>query len=337
MGPLSESLARSPELFPFALDLRNDTVTLLRFSRAEFENASFLDGRIVAPGRPGRTLRFADLAEAAEAAGLRERCDFIFHLGHVGSTLLSRLLGRHSAIFSLREPAILRTLAQMSGGPPERYLSVFLKLWSRTFEPNARALVKPTSFVSELAENILSRPCAPRALAMIVAPEAYLATILGGANAPAEARTLAPFRLARLEQRLSCRWRLADMSEGETVALGWACEACALAAATEKAGERALIFDFEQFLADPEAGLARAFAHFGVAATPAAIAQIVSGPDMRSYSKAPEHAYDAALRRAVLDEGRREHGDEIRRGLRWLDRAAHEYPQLLQALELFVR
>ncbi|MGH8201069.1 MAG: hypothetical protein ACREVO_12050 [Steroidobacteraceae bacterium] len=39
---------------------------------------------------------------------------------------------------------------------------------------------------------------------------------------------------------------------------------------------------------------------------------------MRSYSKAPEHAYDAALRRRVLESADGEHGAEIRRGMQWL-------------------
>jgi hypothetical protein len=336
MEPLAQSLAASPELFPFALDLRSDTVTLVRLSRAEYEAASFLDGRIADAARPGRALPVADLARAVEDAGLPERCDVIFHLGHVGSTLVSRLLGRHRAVFSLREPAILRTLAQnLDALPPAKYLPVFLKLWSRTFDPGARALIKTTSFVCGLAGEILARPCAPRALAMGVAPEIYLATIFGGANAPAEARALAPQRLARLERRLASRLQTDRFGDGEWVALGWACEATALAAAKQAANDRVLVVDFDRFLDDPEDGLARAFAHFGVAAEPAQIAQILSGPEMRTYSKAPEHAYDTALRRAVLDQGRREHGDEIRRGLHWLEKTAHDHAQLARALAMF--
>ena len=51
MNPLATSLANSPELFPHALDLRRDVVTLLRLSRADYQNASFLDDRIARPGR----------------------------------------------------------------------------------------------------------------------------------------------------------------------------------------------------------------------------------------------------------------------------------------------
>ncbi|HEY3778368.1 MAG TPA: hypothetical protein VGL35_09950 [Rhizomicrobium sp.] len=333
MGPLADSLARSPELFPLALDLRTGMVNLIRLARSDYEQASFLDGRIAAPTRPVRTLPFPDLARAVDEAGLGESCDFIFHLGHVGSTLLSRLLGRHPALFSLREPEILRTLAQAAPtGTVDDYLAVFLKLWSRTFDPRARALVKTTSFVSELAPAILARPYAPRALAISVGPEIYLATIFGGENAPMEARALAISRSARLERRTGLPVRPANLSEGETVAMGWACEATSLAAA-KRSG--ALMLDFDRFLADPEQGLALAFAHLGVEAEPNLLARILSGPEMRTYSKAPQHAYDRNLRRAALDQGRRHHAAEIRRGLEWLNSAARENPLLGSALDLF--
>src|ERR1700683_940465 len=113
MDPLAAALAASPELFPHALDPRSGMVTLLRLSRDDYEQASFLDGRIAGPGKPGRTLPFTQLSHAVSAAALPESAWFIFHIGHVGSTLLSRLLGLHPAIFSLREPDILRTLALM--------------------------------------------------------------------------------------------------------------------------------------------------------------------------------------------------------------------------------
>ena len=45
----------------------------------------------------------------------RGRWGYIFPIGHVGSTLLSRLIGSHTGIFSLRESALLRTFAQLEG------------------------------------------------------------------------------------------------------------------------------------------------------------------------------------------------------------------------------
>jgi hypothetical protein len=333
MNPLATSLANSPELFPHALDLRRDVVTLLRLSRADYQNASFLDDRIA---RPGRDLAWQQLARAVEEAGLGETCHFIFHIGHAGSTLLSRLLGKHPALFSLREPQILRMIAQMPDATRrETYLPACIKLWSRTFNPGARALVKTTSFVSEIAAQLLGRAYSPKALLIGVSPEIYLATIFGGANSPVEARMLAPLRLARLQKRVGGNWRLGDLSEGEVAALGWACEASALVEAAELAGTRVRVLDFERFLAEPNSSLEPVFRHFNAAADAREIAAILSGPEMMTYSKAPEFSYDLQLRRSVLDQGRRLYADEIHRGLLWLDRAAREHQSIGRAFALF--
>ena len=87
------------------------------------KQASFLDARIFTRGQANRTLPWPEVESAIKASQLAEGCGFIFHIGHVGSTLLSRLVGAHRGAFSLREPAILRTFAQLKVSPkPTRYV-----------------------------------------------------------------------------------------------------------------------------------------------------------------------------------------------------------------------
>lgn len=340
MDPFATALAGSPALFPHAFDPRSGTVTLIRLGRTDFTAASFLDDRVLRPGLASRTVPWRQIAEAA--APLSEKAHYIFHIGHVGSTLLSRLLGARPELLSLREPRILRDLAQnqCTQGEPgwdadlfaERLVTV-VRLLSRGFGDDQIPLVKATSYVSELAAELLVRPYGPRGLLLHVAPETFLAAILGAEHSPQEAKALAPNRLKRLHRRLGMqRWNLEELSPGEIVALGWACEMTALGAAAAAAGDRAIWMDFDRFLAEPQAGLARAFAHLGVAAADDEIAAIVAGPEMHRYAKAPEHAYDAALREAVLQQGREMAADEIAKGLVWLERAAAEFPVIAAAL-----
>ncbi|HEX3913934.1 MAG TPA: hypothetical protein VHW71_10535 [Steroidobacteraceae bacterium] len=345
MNGIQESLARSPQMFPHLLDPPSDSVSFVDLTRADYEKASFLDGRILTPQTPIRTLPWRDVAAAVESAGLAEHCGLIFHIGHVGSTLLSRLIGAHPGAFALREPGVLRAFAQImsepagmpaawSGDDIERRLSSMLKLFSRTFDGRQLAVIKATSFVSELAAALLARASRPRAVLMYVSPESYLATILGGPNSREEAKILAPSRLRRLHQRLGREaWSAASLSEGERLALAWVCEMSGLAAAAGSAGERAARLDFDEFLADPSTllGILR---HLGIDANAAEVSTILDGPDMRRYSKAPEYAYDRALRVAVLNQARELHGHEIRRGLVWLDRAAEQFAPVRQAIAL---
>jgi len=343
MDELAEELGRSPELFPYALDLPSDGVTFIRLKKSEYERASFLDARLLTPQISQRALAWTQLGQAIDSARLDERCGFIFHIGHVGSTLLSRLIGAHGAVFSLREPLILRAFAQLGdeGAPPRVWpdfsarVGFGLKLLSRTFETRQLAVVKATSFVSELAAELLSRASMPRAVLMFVSPESYIATILGGPNSRQEAKLLAPSRLRRLHRRIGAEiWQLADLSEGEVLALAWACEMSALAQAADSSGGRVCRVDFDRFLADPAALLLSVLQHFGIPAAATEVRAILEGPDMRRYSKAPEHAYDAALRRDVLNQARTLHAVDIRRGLAWLDRAAVRFAPLLRAVAL---
>jgi hypothetical protein len=347
MDDLQKSLAASPAWFPYSMDLGTDRVSFVRLSRSDYEKASFLDGRLL-PAQPASQpaanwQTWPHVATAIDAAALPEACGFIFHIGHVGSTLVSRLMGAQRRVFALREPMILRTFAQITpdiGVRPGAWsqaefdirLAGTLKLLSRTFDKDQLAIIKATSFVSELAPGLMSRAAAPKAVMMVVSPESYMATILGGPNSRQEAKILTPSRLSRLHRRIGrAAWNAASLSEGETLALAWACEMSALAQAADIAGSRVHRVDFDEFLLDPNS-LRGVFAHFGIHATAADVSAILDGPDMRRYSKAPEYAYDRALRVAVLNEARANHGVEIARGLAWLERAAGEFNAVRQAI-----
>jgi hypothetical protein len=343
MNDLQESLTRSPQLFPYSMDLAGDGVSFVHLAKADYERASFLDPRILTPQTRAYSLPWAEIARAIDSAQLKEHLGFIFHIGHVGSTLLSRLIGAHPCAFSLREPMLLRGFAQLKSEPRhapaawggdafEARLTRTLQLFSRTFEDRELSVVKATSFVSELSTTLLSRASAPKAIMMYVSPESYIATILGGANSRQEAKVLTPGRLQRLQQRIGCEaWRGEHLSEGETLALAWACEMSALAQAAKSSAAR--LVDFDQFLINPSS-LLEILRHFDIDATAAQVQTILEGPDMRRYSKAPEYAYDTALRLEVLNEARALHGAEIRRGLNWLERAAAQFEPVGAALAL---
>lgn len=342
MNALQASLARSPEQFPFSLDPRGDLISFLHLTQSDYDSASFLDNRVLTPQTHLRPLLWQQVSAAIESANLKERCSFIFHIGHVGSTLISRLIGAHPCVLALREPMLLRTFAQVQIDPAVELnwndrdfaarLTATLKLFSRTFDQRQLAIIKASSFVSELSARLMARAAAPKALMMFVSPENYLATMLGGPNSRVEAGTLAPSRLRRLHLRIGTEaWQGNSLSEGENLALAWACEMSALAQAASAAGGRALWLNFDQFLADPSR-LLKIFHHFDIDAHDAQVSAIVSGPHMRRYSKAPEYAYDAALRTEVLNEARALHGAEIRRGLKWLEQAAARFEPVRQAM-----
>jgi len=329
-APGVAELRDSPAWYP--LEAVGDTVQLLRLAASDYAAASFLDQRLLQGGYPRARVAPALLAMAA--AALAPCRHYLFHIGHVGSTLLSRLIGAHAGCFALREPALLRALAAAPAAAPP--LEVVLALFGRAWRPGQVAVVKATSFVSEIADAILTSSGAPRALFVYAAPLAYVRGILAGANSRAETRALAPARLQRLVRRLhgaQCDPR----SEGELVAMSWLCEMLTLEQAASRHPEGILWVDFDRFLQAPLAGLAAVFGALGATVPQQELEALVAGPIMRQYSKAPEHAYDAALRREVLAGADWEHGAEIQRAMAWLEALAGAQPPVRALLESLPR
>ena len=324
-----DALTASPALLP--IERIGDVVRVKRMDEGAYRRASFLDQRLFQSGDGEAAIAWSDLEGAA--LKLPKQAQFIFHIGHVGSTLLARLLGEHEAVFCLREPAMLRPIAQ-----PARpitpaamgELEVLLRLFSRTWRPGRRALIKTTSFVSELAPDLLAQVPDARAIALGTTPPAYLRVILGGPQSRREIEAMADLRLSRLQARLGSP--VIVRSEGERIAMSWLCETLCLHQTASHSGGRLMGMDFDRFLSDPAAELGRAFDHLGVKASSAWIEGLARSELMSRYSKGPEHAYDADLRREVMAQAERTHGDAFRAGMDWLQRMAEVHPPVVGAL-----
>lgn len=321
----AQDIAASPAWLPLECP-HPGSLRLVRLDEDGYRVASFLDRRIL-PSSSGQALCPASVVGDA-AALLEPGAHYLFHTGHVGSTLVSRVLGEHPGVFAVREPAMLRTLAaepsRTFGGLP---LHRVLSLLARSWRSDQRALVKATSFVGELAGSILEADPSSAAIFMFSPALTYLRCILGGPNSRLESRALAGSRLARLRQRLGPQAEpLEPRSEAEWIAMSWLCEMTALRQAADRFGPRVLWVDFDAFLSAPAAGLERMLRALGAAPSAGEVEHLARSPIMRRYSKAPEHGYDAQLRRAVLASADSEHGGEIRRGMQWLARLAERHP-----------
>ncbi|WP_217433628.1 hypothetical protein [Caulobacter sp. S45] len=326
MMDLVEALALTPASFPLDGSPDGSRVRLVHLDEAAYARASFLDGRLITPGLPSVWTDWAAIEQAARR--LPTRSHFILHVGHVGSTLLSRLMGEHPGLFSLREPALLREVA---ASPLGQRLPVLLALFSRTWRAGQTALIKATSFVSEIGPDLLDQTPQSRAILLTATPPVYLRSILGGEASRRESQALALTRRQRLEHRLGAA-APATHTLGEQIALNWLCEATALGAVADAHPSRCLWLDFDRVLADPIPWLAAAFSHLRVDPDALDLTALTQGPIMHRYAKGPEHAYDAALRRQVQDEAARTFGLDVSTGMAWLQRAADALPAVRGAL-----
>jgi hypothetical protein len=324
-------LPASPDAYPQQLDLVRNLVLIVRLDADDYQAASFLDERILGPATQGVWMSAQRVADAAGRVPSPRPLHFIFHTGHVGSTLVSRLLDETGAVLPLREPLPLRTLAEAHDvlGAPESLLDpaqfasllgAFLRLWSRGYDWTRAVVVKATSATGRAAPALLEASPESRAIYLNLGAEPYLATLLAGENSVQDLRGHAPGRMRRLQAFCSSTLRpLHELSIGELAALGWLVETRAQQAAVRLFPGRVLGLDFDAFLEDVAGHMGRIMQLFGLSSEPAFLAQIDKSPVLSRYSKATDRPFTPAERTRLLGESRAKHREELARGLAWLE------------------
>lgn len=325
--PTAQEIVRDAAWLPQAIDAREGLVRLVHMDADAYRSASFLDDRMFAAPMESVIVPWTTVADAIPSDS-RSDARWIFHIGHVGSTLVARLLGELPRVLSIREPRILRDVAMLPEKQRAEFVPLLVRLLSRTFAPDQTALVKATSFVSEIAPELV--PGGGRSLFLYAAPRAYIASILAGENSVRELATLAPSRAKRMASRLILP---PPRSAADAAAAAWMCEMGALEASADAMPDRAIAWaDFDVMLGDVPAALGDLADFFGFEASSTEIEAIASGPLMGRYSKATEHAYSPSLRRDLIAEADEANRADIDRALAMLQSAASSSPLLERAL-----
>ena len=91
-APTADKIAHDATWLTQALDPAAGVVRLIAMDPESYRAASFLDDRMLQQPVNAQIVPWPDV-EAAVAGELRTDARWIFHIGHVGSTLVSRLLG----------------------------------------------------------------------------------------------------------------------------------------------------------------------------------------------------------------------------------------------------
>ena len=336
--PPLATLVASPEWFPHRLDPDGARVLFVRLSEPRIRAAAFLDERVLDAATEGG---WGPLDAVLEATAGHERRTphAIFHIGHCGSTLVANLLDRLPGGIALREPLVLRTLAELFEELPRAtarfdeagwhgLADTLLALLARPHGA-ARPFVKATSSCNALLGPWLGRDASVRAIALSIALEPWLATIMKSPASRADAARFAPARLAALHAAVGDdAVRLPRLAEPERLATAWLAEQARHAAIAAREPGRMLRVDFDALLAGGAAALAPIARHFGLPDDEGALATAWHPDVLGRYAKAREHAYTAADRDADLAESRRRHGEAIAAGLRHADALRQRSPVL---------
>jgi hypothetical protein len=293
--PLPPDFAKDARWLVQAVDPLAGLARLVRMDEEAYRQSSFLDDRMLGAKPEARLCALADVLGEARWVD-RRAAHWIFHIGHVGSTLVARLLGELAEFLSIREPRSLRDLVQSS--QRAEIAADVAALMARTFRPGQRALVKATSFVSEIAPMMVQPD--GRALFLFASPRRYIEGILAGENSILELQALEQGRRERLAKR-GIDLAGFGRSNAHLAAAAWVCEMTALETACDAMPAGAAMWaDFDGMLRDMAGSLAQVTAHFGVQVPHDWLGEISSGPLMRQYSKAPEFDYSPDLRAQLL-------------------------------------
>ena len=345
MDQVRNGLADNPLIYPQNLDFLREAILFLRLEASTLQAASFLDDRILSPQLDGRWVKFAELDPLLADAQPARPLHFIFHSGHVGSTLISRLIESAGATIALREPLALRVLATawddrdashalIGAQRLDTLLQWHLALWGRGFADTRAVILKATSSAGRMCAPVLMALPEARALYLNLAAEPYLATLLAGENNYLDLRGMGAERFKRLTILADAQppEPLHTLSLGELAALTWLTEKLTQLTAQAQTGARILAMDFDAFLAGPAEETRRIFRHLGLDAAPEFFARAPDSDVFKRYSKAPEHGYTPQFRAQILDQARVQHQPEIKKGLAWLERMAALSPAAARAL-----
>jgi hypothetical protein len=324
-APTPVEIVKDARWLAQALDPASGMLRVVEMDADAYRRASFLDDRMLQEPHFAGIVPWASVAEALPQDA-RSDARWIFHIGHVGSTLVARLFGEIGGVLAVREPRILRDIAGLPADRRAAFVEPVRQLLSRSFDEEQVALVKATSFVSEIAPELV--PPGERALLMYATPRNYIASILAGENSLKELAALAPSRAHRLAARASVP---ESANPAKAAAAAWACEMTALEAAAQAMPNRHLAWaDFDAMLGDMPGQLCRVAGFFGFRSHE--LDAIATGPLMNRYSKATEYEYSPTLRRELIAEADAAHHAEIDTALAMLQRAAETSPLLERAL-----
>ncbi len=331
------SLPDNPSLFPHQVDLDQNLILMIEMGEPDYRRAAFLDERAISAETRGSWLPLRRLLDVRENIRTRQPPVWMFHVGHCGSTLISRLLGEHPDVLALREPSVLQALsfAQRHGADlTSELFGLCTALLSRTYREDQRALIKVTSDCANLVTPLLEFDRHYRMFFLSVALDTYCATML---RAPALRQDLALRHDARkqdLGQMLGTAIDTCD-DDAERAAIAWLSSMAAFLRARNGDGDRVYHLDFDDFLAAPRTNLAAAADFIGTPFADDRLDTILAGPLMRRYAKNTNKAFDATTRGDQLQAARSRYAPEISAALGFAENFCTRFPVLTGLADYF--
>ncbi|UCC13658.1 MAG: hypothetical protein JSW21_09800 [Gammaproteobacteria bacterium] len=329
------TMLTSPALFLRDLDPLRGIATFTPMSEESYRDSAFLDNRIQRAGPRDIAIDLDDLLDLVQARPRRRRpIHYIFHIGHCGSTLLSRILGARKRFLALREPPLLMGLSRSMraldrpGFPisRERWESLLaLSLWmlSKTWQPEQTVLIKPTSQAGRLIPVLMDYTGLEKAVLLYVDLETHLPMILRP-HTRRETQLFAADYAVREFSDLAPGYPDSpdQYSVAQLAVMSWLLHVRELADITSQASTaaRVLPLHFEAFLRQPGDVVVEICRFFDQPVRHGELERLVSPDLLQRAAKNTDQSYGQDHRQQEIKTAQIRYRKEIEEGLAWADR-----------------
>jgi len=298
---------------------------------ATLSGAPFADIRFEPLARDSVTVKTVELVQLLKQhRGKRPQTHFIFHHAFVCSTLLARCLNQIDEFYALKEPWILRRLADIKrlhgAAIPESHwremYCTYLPLLAKNYRSGRAVVVKATNVANNLITDSMRYMPEQKILYLYSDVESFIVSNL---KKPASTQSKMPGLLSDFLKDSDFAEKHVELvnsrnlSLPQTCALIWVCNIYALQQATHQHdydGLRTLSMDC--FLADPDNALHRVSQHFGYRPSDLERARMTHSEVLGRNAKDTGSEYSVAQKeheRLRVYESRHE---EIEQAWRWI-------------------
>lgn len=326
------ALMFDPEFYLFDFSLRHGITKFLLVDENNLRLAPFVDIRFEPLARGSFLMATLELLALERQHQMqRPPSSFIFHHAFVCSTLLARCLDRIDAFFSLKEPWIMRRLAdtkrQHGAGMPRsqwrQLFTTYMLVLCKQYESGKSPVIKATNVANNLLPDVLRYLPGNRALYLFSDLRSFLVSNL---KKPQETQQKMP-SLARgfihddgfaAAHRQYCD--IDRLSFLQVCAVTWVACLFNFRKTVEKSrGSQVRTLDANDFLERPQERLGALATFFGHPTTGEEIAAMTSPEVMDTHAKQQKQCYgrDARAREAKLTLSR--HAQAIDATLHWVE------------------
>ena len=325
--PSAREVALDPRWLPHTYDLTGSMLTSVLVPREKHSELMFLSDEHFAGQYRKATHPAAEIAAAAREAP-QAPMHFIFHTAFCCSTLMLKALDVPGRTFGLKEPDVLINLAnrfiRSDDAANRERLRLVLWLLARPFEKGETTIVKPTNFANRLALPALETLPESRAVLLYSDVRTLLTALLKrGMWGRIWGRRL--FWSAGSWTSLALGYDAEQtfiLTDLQALALGWLMQMRHFAEVAQRMGDRVMIVDSADFLAQPSGTLRAISGRFGLGMDDSTIEQVVSGPTFARHSKFSDRGYGRDVRAADQGAAEAAHQEELDMVVKWVETVA---------------